>query len=86
MAAVIQCLEGNRAHGPYSEHQSKTVRAFQHFFLLLALVFMVFVGYGIVLPVLPAYLESLLASAGRISVRHVLAGAVPVCAALGLRL
>lgn len=38
------------------------------FFLLLALVFTVSMGYGIVLPVLPGFLEGLPASAGRISV------------------
>ncbi len=38
------------------------------FFVLLALVFTVSMGYGIVLPVLPSFLERLPASAGRISV------------------
>ncbi len=38
------------------------------FFLLLALVFTVSMGYGIVLPVLPGFLEGLPASAGPISV------------------
>lgn len=38
------------------------------FFLLLALVFTVSMGYGIVLPVLPGFLAGLPASAGRISV------------------
>jgi len=38
------------------------------FFVLLASVFTVSMGYGIVLPVLPSFLERLPASAGRISV------------------
>lgn len=38
------------------------------FFLLLALVFTVSMGYGIVLPVLPGFLEGLPTSAGPISV------------------
>lgn len=38
------------------------------FFLLLALVFTISMGYGIVLPVLPGFLAGLPASAGRISV------------------
>lgn len=38
------------------------------FFVLLALVFTVSMGYGIVLPVLPSFLERLPASAGRISI------------------
>lgn len=38
------------------------------FFLLLALVFTVSMGYGVVLPVLPGFLEGLPASAGRFSV------------------
>ncbi len=67
MAAVIQCLEGNRAHGPAVGVKQKQFVHSGVFFLLLALVFTVSVGYGIVLPVLPAYLEGLPASAGRIS-------------------
>jgi len=41
------------------------------FFLLMAAVFAVYVGCGIVLPVLPFLLENLLGDAGRFSVaRH----------------
>lgn len=65
---MIQCLEGNRAHGPAVGVKQKQFVHSGVFFLLLALVFTVSVGYGIVLPVLPAYLEGLPASAGRFSV------------------
>ena len=65
---MIRCLEGNRAHGPAVGVKQKQFVHSGVFFLLLALVFTVSMGYGIVLPVLPAYLEGLPASAGRISV------------------
>ncbi|MHB1077208.1 MFS transporter [Thiobacillus sp.] len=65
---MIRCLEGNRAHGPAVGVKQKQFVHSGVFFLLLALVFTVSVGYGIVLPVLPAYLEGLPASAGRFSV------------------
>lgn len=65
---MIRCLEGNRAHGPAVGVKQKQFVHSGVFFLLLALVFTVSMGYGIVLPVLPAYLEGLPASAGRFSV------------------
>lgn len=64
---MIQCFDDNRAHGPALGKQKQFVHS-GVFFLLLALVFTVSVGYGIVLPVLPGFLEGLPASAGRISV------------------
>ena len=65
---MIRCLEDNHSHRPAVGVKQKQFVHSGVFFLLLALVFTVSVGYGIVLPILPAYLEGLPASAGRISV------------------
>jgi DHA1 family multidrug resistance protein-like MFS transporter len=65
---MTQRLEGIRAHGPVVGVKQKQFVNSGVFFLLMALVFTVSMGYGIVLPVLPGFLESLPTSAGRISV------------------
>lgn len=61
-------LERGRTHGRAASATRIDFVYSSVFFLLMALVFTVSMGYGIVLPILPGFLESLPATAGQNSV------------------